>query len=70
MIYACNPNQRDKILKYIRKIQGQTPISEFTICSYSGCNKKLSLIEGLAGAKCTKHISNNKVDLMDVLKFK
>ena len=70
MINACNQSQRDKLLKYIREIQSETPVNEFNVCAHFGCNKKLTLIEGLAGSKCTKHISNDKVDLMDVLKFK
>lgn len=30
------------------------------ICSFFGCGKKLSLIESLAGSKCTKHMNINK----------
>ena len=70
MINACNQNQRDTLRKYIRQIQAQTPNNEFAVCSHFGCGKKLTLIEGLAGGKCSAHTGVNQVDIMNVLKFK
>lgn len=38
-------------------------------CSYFGCGKKLTLIESLAGGKCTGCMSKNKITIDKVLKY-
>lgn len=70
MIGEYSIDSRNKLLKYIKQIQAQTPSNEFNVCSHFACGKKLTLIESLAGTKCTKHTYEKKVNPMMVFKFK
>ena len=70
MIYPLSIESKNKLIQYINTVQMHAISSEFDVCKHFGCGKKLTLKESLAGAKCTKHTYEQKVNPMQVFKFK
>ena len=70
MIHPLSAESKNKLLKYLKQIQADTPSNQFDVCKHFGCGKKLTLTESLAGVKCTKHTYEKKVNPMQVFKFK
>ena len=55
---------------YLNNIYIDLSLGEYQICIHFACSKKLTMIESLAGTKCTKHTYEKKVNPMQVFKFK